>query len=481
MDAKTLDAENKNGFDFPDILLPGLDGTRPIRRSIDLFRECAKQEEWDAFVAFQETAFKAEKRTRERRQSLEILVMTSEHTVSNSGTKLGVLVQDVQTPVKFPVEIRNTERALKVHATSYCHWTKWMTLPAGQGAPDWYKQLLRLHLELWALQAPNTDEIPAFPEVRSDDGKRRIHKYVAPRAVNTVRDAVRRACKSLYVECFTGAEVWGSHSNNAEERIANLQERIAKIDVPHVGWTDFEKEALSEIPAGTLAALLGSRLPPYTEKSCPSVSDTRTLRNTDKHTPVAKAVLEDLKTRYPDLAGRDVAAWPFQPIPITVEVKGVEQPVLVVFRSSRRGSKVPRLFHAFGSISLMAEVNGRATDDNHPAYLGELNWDGDRMILLDMNCKLYVRTWINSVKTDSAKREKKNDIPCTRKGRLFHATLLSDEVSLKLEQKFREEVKQEKRLEKEKKESMPVVDETDDIGDAEIEALLGESTEESTG
>jgi len=425
MDAKIL-SEFRGGFDIPDILLAGHRDTRPIRLSIDLFREHATQEEWDAFVTFQEKVLKAERDNRKRRKLVEILVMASNHRPILGSSEINVEVQNGKEGTFWiPVSVKSTERSRRVHAGTYTSWSDWFAT-----APDWFRDLLKLHLELWAIQFPETPAEDDLPEVK-ENGKV-ILKEVEGRPKNAVQGLMRKAFQMFYTGCFGNAGVWNNY-DNIPERAAKLRAQISKIKVPHKGWTDFEVEALSGIPSGTLISMLvGDRLPPFTDEGCPSASRVRKVQQ--NRNPVEEAALAYVNVHFPNLAGRDVAAWPFQPRSITLDVEGVLRPVVLVFRSNGKSSKVPRLFHAFGSLNLMAKANEIDVDSNHPAYLGELNWSTDRVILLDGSKALFVRTWVNGTKTDG-------DIPFTKNGYLFAASALDEKETEKLIQKYRNKLK----------------------------------------
>jgi len=212
----------------------------------------------------------------------------------------------------------------------------------------------------------------------------------------------------LYVDCFGRGGVWSSHSDNAKARIADLQERIAKVDVPLRGWTDFEIQVLGgSVPPGSFASLLmhANEVPPHTTEACPSASVVRTLKpSADERNPVEEAALRFIEGLYPNIAELDVAAWPFEPLCVPLVIKGRFKYVLMVFRSNGKGSKVPRLFHTFGHLNLMAEINKKDADSNHPAYLGCLNWSNDRVMLFETSNVTYVRTWANGTKYNGQDR-----------------------------------------------------------------------------
>lgn len=392
-----LQEEVRKGHTLPDVLLNGSIHTRPIRRSIELFRSLAPPNEWGAFLAFQMEELEDTTNTRNRRYVLEVLTMALEDRVlMEEGVPTGVQIGATVVPV------RSTKNARRVQTGKYPSFSKWLKV-----APEWYKKMLLPSLEMWALQVPS---------ILDSEDKR----------PNRFQENLRKSYLGFSKGCFGYEGEWDDH-DYAEKRIKELQARINDIPTPRMVWTNVEVQTMGGIVTpGSFADLLAKqdKIPAPTTEKCPSASAVRRLRNKALN-DVEEAAYEALLRFYPNIAEVDVVAWPFQPICVPLMIgRGISY-VVMVFRSSGRSSKVPRIFHTFGSFNIMAKVDEKTADSDHPKYLGELNLDGDKVVLFDGNDgSIFVRTWINgSMYRDG------EDIAFTKKGWVFHHKYLDGEAA----------------------------------------------------
>ena len=320
---------------------------------------CSK-EEWDSFMSHLQTCMHPEK----------------EPSYRKKAQQLHAMALDLRPP---EITVRDTGRK-RIAGNQFDPFYDWV-----EKGPEWYKNLLRLKLELWALEIPPCDD----------------------------QSIIRRHYRDFAREFGSRHWVW-KHHNQAELRIETLKKQIDAIQVPRQGWTEDELKVLGgNIQVESFISLIED-LPPYsTGRTLPSVS--RTLKN-KQLTELEQAARDYIMFLYKDLPERDVANWPFLPFVAQLPTSSGNQKVLFVFRSNGKTSRVPRLAEKFGSLNLMSWVNNKEPDDNNPLWLGQLDWSGDRVVLMKTDTTVLIRSWANGSKIRDPRDEKKPlDLPFARR------------------------------------------------------------------
>lgn len=431
------------GFKTFDVLMdPGLPGSRPIRRSVDLFKRYALHEDWEAFENSQrvalEKAVEAGEKPSDLHRILEILIMCKgcEESLDEAieppeeNLELPLKDPDVIRPPseldkisgpskdldeescldaaaepepKKPKKSRKSETWANTHVVEldgqfygfpvidseehddkpvpmfYKSWREWLR---NRPEEDWFRPLLRAHLEMWSLQAPKKG-----------------------------REKLRKAFPGFAEKCVDVDWKWADHKN-AEARIESLKEYIDTLETPIQDWTPSEVQILGgHIREGSLAYLLsrsksipkrGSNLemvapPPY-----------MTRKMSEPKTELEAAVARFVIDRYGPLEELDIASWPIDPD--FMNLNG--QKIAIVYRSRAMESRVPRIREAFGLFNIHTYINELEPDEKHSKYIGEVNWSNDRAVIFDASSGLIIRTWAN--RKDPRLTWDLRDIPCTK-------------------------------------------------------------------
>jgi hypothetical protein len=340
-----------------DLFLPEHPRVRPIRRAVDLLRVTCSKEEWDSFMFHLQTCLHPERPPKYQKKAKQLHAMAL----------------DLRPP---EVTVRDTGRK-RIASNQFYPFYDWV-----EKGPEWYRNLLRLKLELWALEVPPCDD----------------------------QSIIRRQYRDFAKEIGNRHWDW-EHHNQAELRIEALKKKIAAVPVPRKGWTEDEMAILGgRIQEESFLSLL-DEIPPFSTIKTP-ISVARTLRNKSL-SKLEEAARDYMLILVKDLPELDVANWPFLPFVarLPTEDKNTQQ-VLFVFRSNGKTSRVPRLAEKFGSLNLMSYINEQLPDDNNSLWLGQLDWGGDRVVLLRADSTILIRTWANASKIRNPKNPDKTvDLP----------------------------------------------------------------------
>jgi len=334
--------ELSQSFEMPDVLQAGRPDTRPIRRAIDLFRHHSSKDEWDKLCQYTVEALSRSTSQKDDRKIMSIQAM---------------LLGDWDN-------IKSTEGNKRIQEGRYKVWVVWVQTVA----PHWYKNLLRCHLEMWSLQVPEGPD----------------------------QNNIRKLYQTFAVDC--GSLLWGwDNHNNAESRIAELQNLILQIETPQQSWIMEERHVFQyNYEVSFISRLTEVPPTPVNSTNTPYAAEPPSRR--EARNAIEEAAYDYVLNLFPNIDNADVTAWPIEPCWVLLRADGQIQRLLMVFRYNQAFSRIPRVVTAFGGMNVMGLVNEEECDSSHPLFAGELQFAGTRRVVL-FNLKgantTLVRTWVS--------------------------------------------------------------------------------------
>jgi len=341
-------------YKFPVVMLPGRNDTRPIRRAVDLFRDHAPRQDWQTLCDFMLAAQK-EKMTQTLTNILFILEDPSE---KDGKVEIGGRSYEMDP------------RESKVRGDCPDEWVVWFQ----NHSPPWYRDLLRLHLELWHLKVPDCE----------DKGN------IRTRLVRFARDCGSRSW-SLGWDRTTESDILGQiESITVPKRKWPAPDERAIIE-PNlcVSWFSQLKEPVKSIVVEALEGV------PYDECLPPVESFFKQKGLTMGE---LEAVLAYINFTYPGMKEYDISAFPSRPEVVKLRLNGRLTPCLLMYRCNTKFSRIPRISRAFGYLDIMGKVDEQEITSGHPLCLGFLEWGFRRTYVFKFpdEGNVIARTWVNS-------------------------------------------------------------------------------------